>query len=462
MNKHSLNALYIKGIRFLLTCVLLFLPFQYRIVESIKLWNPVLANYLNKLEEVTIVVCLPLAIIQFIINRDKNNFKYLILSIPFIVFFASGLMSGLLAGNSFLVTLHGTFDYIKYFLVFFIYAAFFKEPADIKKVFRFLLMMAVFLGVIAFIQEIWAVVSRYILEKDISDHSMYILLDIPKGGWRFGIYRAPSLMGHYNIIGLYSLLILTIYMSMHKKVNHAVLLSIFAGVFVSVSRMIYTGFMLVAGFQILKKRWIALILAVPIAIMLYYMSFLPDFNISNEVKMMVSNFTTGASLSVLTEDPISDLNERAYRVVARDKGLEVWKDHPLWGVGPGMFGSAVAYKYRSPVYEEYNFTTVFIWIKSLDQFWPQALAEIGIVGTAAFAGLLLILFVTFLISARESAVDEVKGLFVGLMLFMIVLILFSFGAILNHPVILVTYSALAGMALGCKESVTLNSGIETE
>ena len=462
MNKQFVSDLYMKSIRFWLTCILLFLPFQYSIVNYIKFYNPVLGSLLNKLEEITIVVFLPLAIIQFIINRDKNNFKYLILSIPFIVFFASGLMSGLLAGNSFLVTLHGTFDYIKYFLAIFIYAAFFKEPGDYKKVFRLLLMMAVFLGVTAFIQEIWAVVSRYILEKDISDHSMYILRDIPKGGWRFGIYRAPSLMGHYNIIGLYSLLILTIYMSMHKKVNHAVLLSIFTGVFVSVSRMIYTGFMLVAGFQILKKRWIALILAVPIAIMLYYMSFLPDFNISNEIKAKVADFTTGTSLSVLDEDQSSDLDQIVYRIVARDKGLEVWKDHPLWGVGPGMFGSAVAYKYRSPVYEEYNFTTVFRWIKSLDQFWPQALAETGLIGTSAFAGLLLVLFIVFAVFARETTSDEIRGFFIGLMTFMVVLNIYSMGGTFNHPVILVTYSALAGMALGCNESLIPDRGAKTE
>ena len=462
MNKHSLNALYTKGIRWWLTWVLLFLPFQYRIVESIKLWNPVLANYLNKLEEITIVVFLPLAIIQFIINKDKYNYKYLILSVPFIVCFASGLISGIVRGNSLLITVHGSFDYIKYFLVIFIYAAFFKELADYKKVFNLLLMMAVFLGVVAFIQEIWAVVSRYLLGKDIADYSIYILHDLGGRRWRFGIYRAPSFMGHYNIIGLYSLMMLTIYMSMLKKINYVVFLSLFAGIFVSVSRMIYTGFMLVAGFQILKKRWIALILAVPIAIMLYYMSFLPDFNISNEIKAKVADFTTGTSLSVLDEDQSSDLDQIVYRIVARDKGLEVWKDHPLWGVGPGMFGSAVAYKYRSPVYEEYNFTTVFRWIKSLDQFWPQVLAETGLIGTSAFAGLLLVLFIVFAVSARETTSDEIRGFFIGLMTFMVVLNIYSMGGTFNHPVILVTYSALAGMALGCKESVTLNSGIEAE
>ena len=445
-----------------LTWVLLFLPFQYRIVESIKLWNPVLANYLNKLEEITIVVFLPLAIIQFIINRDKNNFKYLILSIPFIVFFASGLMSGLLAGNSFLVTLHGTFDYIKYFLAIFIYAAFFKEFADLKKVFRFLLIMAVFFGIIAFVQEIWALVSRYILEKEIADHSMELLGGSSSESWRLGIFRVRSLMGHYNILGLYSLLVLIIYMSMKKKVNPVVFLSIFTGVFVSVSRMIYTGFMLVAGFQIVKRRWIALILAVPIAIMLYYMSFLPDFNISNEIKAKVADFTTGTSLSVLDEDQSSDLDQIVYRIVARDKGLEVWKDHPLWGVGPGMFGSAVAYKYRSPVYEEYNFTTVLRWIKSLDQFWPQALAETGLIGTSAFAGLLLVLFIVFAVSARETTSDEIRGFFIGLMTFMVVLNIYSMGGTFNHPVILVTYSALAGMALGCNESLIPDRGAKTE
>ena len=423
------------------------LPFHYRLVNYIMPLSPGLGAFLNKIEEVTILVVLPLAIIHLLTNRERNISIYLILSIPFIVFTAVGIMSGVIAGNPLIVTLHGTFDYIKYFLMIFIYAAFFREMTEFKKLFRLLVLIAVFMGLVGFVQETWAVVSRYVIGKDIADHSMYILREIPQGGWRLGLYRAPSLLGHYNIFGLYSLLILSMYVTMQQPIKPAVFLSLFTGIFLSVSRMVYCGFLISAGYQLFRKKWFVLIFLVPIVIMLFYLSLLPDVKSSGPGE----GYMTEQSAFELGEPRQQDKNLNSYRAFAMKKGLEVWKDHSLWGTGPGMFGSAVAYKYRSHVYEEYNFTTVFRWISSLDQFWPQILAETGVAGTFAFAGLLLIIFMVFIDSAKRAVDDKIKEVFIGLMLSMTAILIFSLGGILNHPPILITFFALAGMALGCDE-----------
>ena len=152
--------------------------------------------------------------------------------------------------------------------------------------------------------------------------------------------------------------------------------------------------------------------------MLFYMRVLPDFDMSNLMKAQPMD---------LTGDQVADSSEIPYRVLAREKGLEVWKDHPFWGVGPGMFGSAGAKKYISPVYEEYNFTVPLRWFGSLDQFWPQVLAETGIIGSGAFAGILLLLFITFALSAKRTTINEMRGFFIGLMFSMIAIIIYSFG-----------------------------------
>ncbi|MEW6602843.1 MAG: O-antigen ligase family protein, partial [Nitrospirota bacterium] len=353
----------------------------------------------------------------------------------------SGYASGLAAGNSILITTHGIFHYLKYFFAIFIYAAFFRNFAEFKNVFRMLLIIAFFLTAVALIQEIWAIIFRYILNKNIGDSGMYILRGATVGSWRLGIYRAPSFIGHYNILGLYCLLMMTIYLSTAERIKYSVPLSFFAGVFFSVSRMIYLAALLITGVEIYRRKWIMIIFFIPLAVMLFYMRALPDLNVGELIKGPVAQ-----SEESIAAESVPSLEQ--YRIKAREKGLEVWKDNPVFGVGPGMFGSEIAFQYNSPVYGEYNFDQALNWFQTLDQFWPQVLAETGIIGTGAFAGLLITLFYTFARYATRITTDDVKGLFTGLAIFMPSIIIFSLGGILNHPPILFTYCALAGMGLG--------------
>jgi hypothetical protein len=205
------------------------------------MWNADLAVILNRLEEMTLVVFVPLAIIEFIKNRKSIDKILIFLVLPIIILGISGLVSGMVNGNSLYVTALGTFDNVKIFLALFIYAVFFRDPGNFEKIFRPLLKVAIFICLIALIQEIWALSYRYILGKDIHDAGMYILQGMPadvrlqRDLWRLGIYRAPSLLGHYNILGFYSLLILTIYLFNVKKVNLLVFCALSAGIVLSSS-----------------------------------------------------------------------------------------------------------------------------------------------------------------------------------------------------------------------------------
>ena len=82
-----------------------------------------------------------------------------------------------------------------------------------------------------------------------------------------------------------------------------------------------------------------------------------------------------------------------YRVYTFFKGLDILEEHPVWGVGPGMYGGVISLMFNSPLYDTYPF--VPIWnsrlqaYRSLDQFWIQSLVELGVSGTFAF---LLLLF----------------------------------------------------------------------
>jgi hypothetical protein len=440
-----------KALKWWLIGMLFFIPFQRNIVKSIMDWNADLAIFINRIDEITLIVFIPLAIIEFYKSRKSAN-AILIILLTFIIFIFAGLISGIVNGNSLYVTALGIFDYIKTFLFIFVYAAFFREFSMFEKLFRSLLIVAVVLGSIALIQELWALSYRYILGKDIQDAGMYILRSVPKdielveSFWRLGIYRTPSLVGHYNLLGFYSLFILTIYLSISKKVNYLVFCALSAGIIFSMSRMILLGFAISVGIQIFKGRKRLLYLMIPLAIALFYMSTLWDFNV-----WKFSNVSDSTKFNVMTEDrELPELVDAiSYRGYTLDKSIEVWKDYPLWGVGPGMFGGTVSVIMNSPIYNMYNFvatSNLQEWY-GIDQFWPQVMAEMGIAGLTCFAGILFSLMSICFILMQQSTSYDMKKLLMGLAIFTFIIVSWGFGGDFKNAVIF-TYCAFVGMTLG--------------
>jgi len=163
------------------------------------------------------------------------------------------------------------------------------------------------------------------------------------------------------------------------------------------------------------------------------------------------------SISSLSEFDMTEGRKKrgfiTYREYTRDKAIEIWKDHPFWGVGPGMFGGAVSVIFKSHFYEEYNFLpmpkSLLKQYQGIDQFWPNLLAEMGIIGIVSFAGLLISLFIAFFVLRKSATSDEMRGLFTGLTIITIVIIIYTFSTTLKLTSLFFTYSAFAGMGLGC-------------
>jgi hypothetical protein len=106
------------------------------------------------------------------------------------------------------------------------------------------LFVSLLLGAIALLQFIWAMGSVYIFDKDIADPGVYLFLnrsDVASLNkditWRYGIFRTPSLTYHAYILGLFNLLILTIYSYTKKRMSVPLVAILVSGVIASVSRM---------------------------------------------------------------------------------------------------------------------------------------------------------------------------------------------------------------------------------
>lgn len=461
-NKITFNKLA----KFWLVCILLFLPFQYRIVEIAVQWNSVL-KFILYVDEITIVIFILLAIKEIYKNWEIADKSYLYLILPIILFIIVGLSSGVFNQNSLFVTILACFDYIKYFLVIFIYAAFFKEFDAFKQIFRLLLIIGACLGGVAIIQEIWAMTSQYILREEVQGNQMLLLINSVLGDYshytpRLGVFRVHSFMNNSIMLGHYLLLILTIYLSVTRRLSWAVFLLLYAGIVMSVSRTVYAGFVFLMIVQIIWYRRRMLIAAVtPMLIVLLLLFSLQDINISNSYDLP---WQTGLEINSIDwekdfndeskEDTYIKESQMSFRKYTRQKGVEIWKDHPLLGVGPGYFGSIISLKTYSPIYKEYNLASVMTNIRKwsgLDQFWPQVLAETGMIGIMSFVGLFISLFITGLILRHNSVSYEINGLFSAMLTYIIIIIIYTMGSGLNITPILFTFFALVGMGFGCEE-----------
>lgn len=413
-------------VRWWLIFIIILQPVHERIITYFASVNNYVARAISVSDEITLIVCFLLAIREYRVNKYPFRI-HLLYFIPMLVLILSGGISGIINGNSLLGTSHALFLYVRSFFFIFIFSAFFREKGDFRKLYRPIIVLGIFLAAIAVFQELWALTSKYFLGTRNMNSIFYYDLAALHEKWRLGLFRVSSLMSHYNLYGIYMVLLITIYLSFSKKMNYKVLFLFSTSILLSLSRAIYVGFAVVLIHQILKKRRWMIPLLVPI-VLLGVIELTPYYDFDLTGIQRNSNGIT-------------------YREYAQEKAMEIWGDHPYWGVGPGMFGWGIATKYKSHIEEEYNFRSP-MGSSYLDQYWPQLMAELGLIGTIAYASLLFWVFMLLFTSGRQSSSKGDETLFLGLAIFIVVLIPYSLGNNLIIAPVLHTYFAFTGIALG--------------
>jgi len=450
INKYCSSELLNNIVKFWLIAMLFIIPYQNEIMNHIRPLSLKLSTIIRLLDEITIVIYFPIALQKIFHERIKYKHLFPVL-FTLIIFSIVGLISGVINMNSIFITSYGVFYYIKYFLLIFVYAAFFKSINDFNKIFRVLLITAVIVGFVAFLQEVVALLFRHILEDSANDTATSIInsmvINITRDdllhnvdNWRLGIYRVSSMMSHYNLLGFYSLFILTLYLYTVKKMNPFYLISLFSGIYFSVSRIALVGLIILCIMQVMRgRKWMIMFMIIPMCVFIYSFGALSEFNLKDK--------------QVMSEVVVSDGQRvgynMTYRQYARNVAMEIWKDYPFWGVGPGMFGGVAAKKSNSPFYEEYNFSPNLLnHFSDLDQFWPQALAETGIIGTIVFFNVYIYMLLIIFMYRKLKLTVELKNYLGGLGVITVFIFINTFASSLNIVSILYPYCALSGMGVG--------------
>jgi len=289
----------------------------------------------------------------------------------------------------------------------------------VMSLYKILHWLALFLCFIAVLQEIVFFLG-FSVEK-IGVH----FVDV-----RFGLMRTPSLLGHPNVFGLYALLFFILDFSLYRRFRGHNLLFL-SGIILSCSRVAWIA-LYFCFFSLLiqkDKKIIGVFVLVTIIITAIFIPYL-------------------LSAKELT----SEHYFRRYTVL---KSVEIWKEHPFLGVGPGMYGGWITPLFTSPIYEKYQFEIRWIEMlkrhRTLDSFLVSNLAESGLLGTLGFVVLLIILWK---VSRREAQLAEDpfrKRMLCGFSVMPIVITAYFSTNVLNVTPFLLTYTLLFGMVLGAKD-----------
>jgi putative inorganic carbon (HCO3(-)) transporter len=105
--------------------------------------------------------------------------------------------------------------------------------------------------------------------------------------------------------------------------------------------------------------------------------------------ILVGMFTGGFDPFATTINRLQAVpTQRDLRIKFVRNAVPIVEDHLLLGVGPGRYGGAAASIFGSPIHDEYRTNALLTQQETVDNFWLHLGVEGGVLGTAAFLGLL--------------------------------------------------------------------------
>ncbi len=401
----------------LVFALLIILPFQSLIQNRLDI--PFRFTWID---EVFILLCCTLSFLYILYSGKMKVACGQILATLLLVVFI-GFLSVCHNSVSHKIGIGAIFNYIKNFLPIVFFSAFFIPKNKFVLLFNILKGVAIGLCTFAIFQEVVFLLGLPVEKLILPDEYTYTFN-------RYGFFRTPSLMWHPNELGIYALLFFVLNYSLTRRLQwqNIILLS---GVFLSGARTVWAALFLALFYLLIQKN-------------------------KKFVGVFFVVFIIAVSILVpraITADEVTSENYfRKYTIL---KSLEIWQDHPLLGVGPGMYGGWTSIGFDSTVFQAYGFEQRWIEAiersKTLDSFWFANLAEVGLLGTISFIILFIVLWYVAINNAKMTHDLYINRLLIGFSAIPIITTCFLLTQALNVTSSLLTYGILFGMILGAKD-----------
>lgn len=306
------------------------------------------------LAEVIVLAILPLALLSPLAKQKISWIDLSILLLLLIIFLVG------LAKTTFLHSFLGTIFLFKTLIIFMAGSLLAGNSSDLINFMKAIFWLAVISGIVTFLQVFFPL-NPLELSQD-------------KPGL-VGITSNPNKNGLLLVIGF---ILSSLVVKKSAFVRYTVIFFFFASVLLSQSRqgvLIFGVIFFLQEILIHKRMLLLIIFLLVLTVMLV---FFPE-----------QAFYRFAEIERIIE------TGNYFRLKALIASFEVVGDYPLLGAGPGMFGGAVANVLGSPIHDQYS---VFAhWASyspdnrpsTIDMYWPHVWAEIGILGTVVFAGVIV-------------------------------------------------------------------------
>ena len=379
-------------------------------------------EYISYVDEATCIL-LYMALASFIIIRPGIYrltwlpFTSWVLSFIFFAFISMVVNRVSLAQGTF-----GIYDVVKNIAVVFPYALLRYEEEDFFKTLKLLMVVVFIMALSGIVGELGAVLF-------VKGINIFV-----SGEKRFGLYRVIALSGHgnWNYLATFATLMFLIAYVKEKK-------SRFDG-----GNMLFTMMLILLSFS--RQAWFGFLLAIVLIsgkmarwfILLFSLCVLAISSPYSD--KMFALFTTNLPLNA----------EENFRLYAFIKSVTICFSHPVFGLGPGMFGGITSLLFDSPIYNDWPAYFRF-WARNshgIDQFWPIIWGEFGVIGMTLYSMIFIGIF-TYLRNVERYFYHqrkiELSNIGRVLRFYMVALVVMGLAGGLNSAFVVYTYFALVGM-----------------
>jgi len=409
--------------RFLMLYLIL-LPFQM-IPKFLDLEESIVTKIIFNIDELTTLFMFFILLTFIAIKPQVYRFRYDAMPTRLLLLFLfvaclSILWNSMLWNRLYILQgFFSTYNFLKNIIVVCFFATLKWDKNDLKFLIKGIAITVLILAIAGIIGEIVALMGK-------DPHN---LVRTEEYKTRFGFYRVQSLTGEgstnylamYGVLGFF-LVDFAFRYSLTRKLGKFIVF-----------------LLIVLTFS--KRGWLSLFLMV--------------FLIRKKIKsiwlfslLLIGVFGLYIIFLILETYDIVD-PEHYMRAYGYLKSIELFIQHPILGVGPGMFGDLGSVIFGSPYYSG---IPIYMYDKiaergGIDSFWPVILAQTGVVGFLLFGAIFTSFYLKIEKIANKFKILDNELYKVGRVLgaYIIALILMGLGSNLNKPFVTYTFFGLYGI-----------------
>lgn len=341
-------------------------------------------------DELFLILLVMLWIFKWITNRKDQGFKTSPMDIPLFIFIAAMIICLIINSPDFSIALEGFRAIVQYMLWYFVVLQILRGEKNAKTVITFFVIVTGLLALHG--------IYQYIIGVEMPAG----WVDQNEAGVRtrvYSIFTSPNAFG--------SLLTLAIPMAVSLAVVNEnkkgkalfafIALSMMASLVFTSSRGAWIGFALAIGIYVLLKDKR---LIVPCII--------------GAVILVAAVPSVGSRISYMLSPEYIESSLRGGRLVRWITGLKIFANQPVFGIGLGHFGGAVAMNHNLQTVVDTEVVKTFY----MDNYMLKTAVESGIVGFSAFAMLIYSVIVngfrTIKIASTKLSRELTTGIMAGL------------------------------------------------